>query len=771
MRRDKWWLHPLVQWADLLALILVAGGILVLMRGGFVLLVADVRISVRSGSRLLLWAAGVMAVRHAFAPSPTLPQRMAGLARTAATRIGFAAGRLWRAGQLSAVSAGNDPPRTAFVLPRDSTVKPGEPRRYRADIDGLRGIAVLAVLAFHANASWAAGGFTGVDVFFVISGFLISDIIISSLERDTFRIADFYARRVRRIFPALVVVLGATWVAGWILLLPDAYQQLGRHIAGGAGFIANIVNWRESGYFDAGADQKPLLHLWSLGVEEQFYLLWPAFLILCWKKRFNLTAALGAVAAASFIVNVCSIQSFPNATFYLPASRIWELAAGGFLAVLCRTDAGLAQALSRRSRSAASLIGATLIGIAMIAVDRTQPFPGWAALLPVIGTFLVIAAGEDGWLNRQVLSNRALVFVGLVSYPLYLWHWPLLTFARLTMLRGLTVAEMAGALGAAFILAAMTYRVLERPVRAAAHLRRRQVVSGLAAAMMVVAVGGVWTAARGGLPARFDAALAPIANFSYEYRREYRQDICFLSGGQSPGGFGASCVDPETNSERPTVVLWGDSHAAHLYPGLRHLQRTHDFRLAQFTASACPPFPGSRRLDGKSRPHCPNIYDYVGAAIQQLKPATVVLAAQWAGYQDLSPLTVTVEFVRRVSDATIVLVGPVPQWRQPLPRVLLTAFQRDPLHRIPSRTMVGTWLFTDLDRQLRDFAGRLGLSYVSALDILCNNDGCLTRGDRPEALVAWDDSHLTTVGSEIVMDAASPLLFNTNSKHANASTH
>jgi peptidoglycan/LPS O-acetylase OafA/YrhL len=765
-----WW----IWFADLIALILAASGILVLLAGGFVLLVGDIRISVRSGSRLLLWATGLVVARHVVRPRPSLLEGIAGAGTSAARLVRGAGSALWRAVRPAAVSMAGDRSRyESFSLPSAQIVATRTRSRYRADIDGLRGIAVLAVLAFHAHASWAAGGYIGVDIFFVISGFLISNIIIGGLERDRFSIADFYSRRVRRIFPALVVVLAATWLAGWVVLLPDAYQQLGAHIAGGAGFVANIVNWRESGYFDTVAEQKPLLHLWSLGVEEQFYLMWPAVLLLCWRRRLNLVAALGVIAAASFIVNLVSVGPFPDAAFYLPAARVWELALGGLLPVLCGAEAVFPQLSSRRSRNAASAIGVGLITIAIALLDRRQAFPGWAVLLPTIGTFLVIAAGEDGWFNRRVLSNRALVFVGLVSYPLYLWHWPLLTYARLTRLRPLTTAETVGLLGAAFLLAAATYRLVELPVRATARRRLRPAIAGLVAAMVTVAIGGVWTEARRGLPARFDATLAPIASFSYEHRREYREGTCFLSGGQTAAGFDQGCVDPPGSVANPTVVLWGDSHAAHLYPGMRHLQRTHDFRLGQFTASACPPFANAKRFDGLSPPQCSDIYAYVRAAIQDLKPATLVLSAQWAGYEDLSPLAQTVDFVRSSGNPRIVIIGPVPQWTQPLPRVLMGAFARDPLHRIPSRTSIGSLLFVDVDRKLRDVAERLGVAYLSVLETMCNDAGCLTRtGERPDALTAWDDSHLTTVGSDIVMDAAARLLFDDGSQRGRvASTH
>ena len=204
---------------------------------------------------------------------------------------------------------------------------------YRADVDGLRAVAVLAVIGFHVHAGLLPGGFVGVDIFFVVSGFLISTVIFNGLDRRVFSFAEFYTRRIRRIFPALTIVLAAVWTFGWFYLLPDAFQHLGQNVSGGAGFMSNIVLWRESGYFDRAAEQQPLLHLWSLGVEEQFYLLWPGLMYLSWKRRGHLLLIVSTIGAASFLLNVFVIREHPGAAFYLPLTRLWELLLGSLLAL------------------------------------------------------------------------------------------------------------------------------------------------------------------------------------------------------------------------------------------------------------------------------------------------------------------------------------------------------------------------------------------------------------------------------------------------------
>lgn len=300
--------------------------------------------------------------------------------------------------------------------------------KYRADIDGLRALAILLVVIYHAFPKLLSGGFIGVDVFFVISGFLISTIIYEHLETNDFSFLDFYLRRIRRIFPALLVVLIACFALGWFSLLADEYKQLGKHIAGGAGFISNLVLWNESGYFDKASHSKPLLHLWSLGVEEQFYFLWPIIIFAVWRYKINLLAVAISIFVISFALNIYQIYYLDNLanTFYLPHTRFWELMAGAILAKY-----SLNQNM-RPQNNWSSFIGLILILIGVATVNDQSLFPGYWALLPVIGAVLIINAGPKAWVNRMIFSNPILVWIGLISFPLYLWHWPVLVFARIT---------------------------------------------------------------------------------------------------------------------------------------------------------------------------------------------------------------------------------------------------------------------------------------------------------------------------------------------------
>jgi peptidoglycan/LPS O-acetylase OafA/YrhL len=344
---------------------------------------------------------------------------------------------------------------------------------YRADIDGLRAIAVVAVVLFHALPQLCPGGFIGVDIFFVISGYLISRLIYENLERGSFTLGGFYLRRIRRIFPALVVMLAAVLATGTIALLNDEFQQLGKHIAAASGFVTNVVLWRESGYFDNSGATKPLLHLWSLGVEEQFYIVWPLLLAIAWWRGWNLLWIALAAVGISFGLNVAVVHNHPTATFYLPMTRFWELMLGAALAfaTLRKQLKPLAPA-----GNTMAIVGASLIGAGLITVNDGDFYPGCWALLPTSGTTLLIAAGERAAINRWILSNRLLVGIGLISYPLYLWHWPLFSFARIIEGEAPAPPTAAILILVSAALAWLTYRCVEVPTRQAPRISRTAVV-------------------------------------------------------------------------------------------------------------------------------------------------------------------------------------------------------------------------------------------------------------------------------------------------------
>jgi peptidoglycan/LPS O-acetylase OafA/YrhL len=441
---------------------------------------------------------------------------------------------------------------------------------YRADIDGLRAVAVLAVVGFHAFPAWVPGGFIGVDVFFVISGFLISTILLESLARGRFSFAEFLGRRIRRLFPALLVVLSALWVFGWFGLLVDEYRQLGKHIAGGAGYVANLVLWSESGYFDNGAHSKPLLHLWSLGIEEQFYIVWPVLLWLAWTRGLNPMTLAVVVGLVSFVLNVRTLHTDSVAAFYSPLTRFWELLAGAVLASVAigRRSASVGDADAPALREASSLVGATLLLAGLLVIDKTRAFPGWWATLPVAGATLIIAAGPGVWLNRVVLSSRPLVWFGLISFPLYLWHWPLLSLATIVQSETPSRTLRVAAVAASILLAWLTYRFVERPLRST----RRPAATATVLAVLMGAAGcvGFATYRYDGLAFRESVRTAQrvSAEFVGPTWQYARNELCttrypFPEANDYRWWF---CM--QARDEPPTVLVLGNSFANDLYAGL-----------------------------------------------------------------------------------------------------------------------------------------------------------------------------------------------------------
>ncbi|MDB5804182.1 MAG: acyltransferase 3 [Betaproteobacteria bacterium] len=486
---------------------------------------------------------------------------------------------------------------------------------YRPDIDGLRALAVIAVVAFHAFPGVVTGGFVGVDIFFVISGFLISSVIFAGLADGSFSYAGFYARRVRRIFPALLAVLLATFIGGLFILSSDEYRQLSKHVAAGAAFVSNFALWNEAGYFDALAESKPLLHLWSLAIEEQFYIVWPLLLGWPWRRRWNLPALLGVIGLLSLALCVQLTGSDRVAAFYSPLTRFWELAAGGMLAYAqlhAPADA------PPRGRNLLSIAGLAIIVLSIASFDAATAFPGWAALLPVTGSVMVIAAGPAAWCNRRLLAAAPLVWLGLISYPLYLWHWPLLVFAN-HMDHGQALPEIRVlAVAIATVLAWHTYRVIETPVRRGGA-RPRAFILPLALMMGLL------------------CAAAAATHFSMN--RVFDQaNLDFVGTRRSPACASLSIDSDfcmlEAGETAPTVALVGDSFANALYFGLRDYYKERRQVLFHVGNGGCPPLLGieSSRVgeDGSNCARLGNLYLRKIAEDERIK--TVILAANWHLY-------------------------------------------------------------------------------------------------------------------------------------------
>ncbi len=627
------------------------------------------------------------------------------------------------------------PPPSAHHDPRVSS--------YRSDIDGLRAVAVCGVIAYHAFPRLCQSGFVGVDIFFVISGFLISGIILRDIEKGRFSFLEFYRRRIRRILPALLVVLAAVWAMGWFILMPEDYRVLGWHVSAASVFLSNLVLGRESGYFDKAVEFKPLLHLWSLAVEEQFYLLWPITLLILRNRQLRLVLILSGCVILSFGLHIIAVQKYPVWDFYSLPTRLWELALG---AVIASVDGNR---VPGRVRDAMAAIGVTFVLISIFALKGQSNQPGWTLAVPTLGTALLILA-DKSWVSTKILSIRPIVLIGLISYPLYLWHWPLLSFSRISHLGEPSPLFKVIMIGLATGLSWATYEFIEKPIRFGRHFNpnwRPYIPTALLAFLCFVGAIGLMTFNLGGFASRFPDPVNSLARYTFD-QGAYRVGTCLLSTGQTENNFGAMCSGRTVGDQKPLIFLWGDSHAGHLYPGLK--EKEGRYSIAQFNTSGCPPIIG---LDVKETRFCRQINEFVIHKIEEMKPEVIVLAAQWweVSSDDLGKIENSISHLKRIQGIkVIVLVGPVPVWNPSLPERLIDYYKKSVPKHVPDR-MVGAALQPDIERTLRDIAARYDVAFVSPSDLFCRPDGCLTRaGDGEKEPVAWDSAHLTNAGSRVV---------------------
>ena len=466
--------------------------------------------------------------------------------------------------------------------------------KYRPDIDGLRAIAILLVIIFHACPKFLRGGFIGVDIFFVISGYLITGIILKGLSRDNFSLLEFYSRRIKRIFPALIVVLSFCLVVGWYVLLADEYEVLGKHIAAGSIYISNFVLQSEAGYFDTDAELKPLLHLWSLAVEEQFYLFFPLLLIFSHRLHINALGVIIIGFAISFALNVSQITDKPSEVFFYPQSRIWELLIGSAVAYIS-LQTHLLKARTQNIANFLSLFGLALILFAWVYLDSKKIFfPYYWALLPTLGAVCLILAGDRAWFNRTILASKVAVFIGLISYPLYLWHWVLLSFIHITEVETPKPLLKTALLFLSLFLAWLTYFLIERNIR---FQKSKFVSLGLLFILVLIGVTGYIVKTKNGYPNRFNIEKkwteGELGNENFKKKGlRYRQDCIEKYLELFNGSFSTQdefCLI-EQSGELPTAILVGDSHGNHLYTGLKENKILTGGNILNVGSSSCFPF-------------------------------------------------------------------------------------------------------------------------------------------------------------------------------------
>jgi len=643
----------------------------------------------------------------------------------------------------------------------------------------LRAAAVLAVVLFHFGVPGVTGGFVGVDVFFVISGFLITSIIWRERQAGRFSFVDFWARRARRILPALFVMMAATLAVGWFLLAPKDYEELGRSVHYQVIFTSNLLFSRQHGYFDAASDIKPLLHTWSLAVEEQFYIIFPLLLTLLASRLKHWRLALFGILLVSFGMSVWAVAHAPQKAFYLLHLRAWELLAGAMLAVVplrdWRASPGLAQGVS--------LLSMALILIAVFGFDSATPFPGAAALLPVLGVVgLIWANGQQStWVGR-LLSSRVMVGVGLISYSWYLWHWPVFVYASYAAVDGLSPLELGGLMLLSLVLGYLSWRFVETPFREKRLLPGRKAILATACVgILCLGLTGVALRKADGVPSRLSEQA-----LRYAQAKKWSPELM------------ACMADKDTPDERlfchfgpkgssVSALVWGDSHATALIPALEVAAKRHDISLVEASFAGCVPLDG---LENIAR--CAHFNHRVEKAMAEQSFSDVVLAARWSLYlygqmsgdkEHALKDPATGQYVRAIAEQRFAqglrerikglrtaghrvwLVKEVPLQEIIVPyRLSRLAMMHRPVDRegLPvaehlKRQAFISQLFAELA------AADSGVAVLDPAPLLCGADG-LCRVELNGRALYTDDNHLSDVGARHVEAFLEPLFSSLQSR-------
>ncbi len=608
--------------------------------------------------------------------------------------------------------------------------------QYRRDIDGLRAVAVGSVVLFHAGLSTFGGGYVGVDVFFVISGYLITSIVADDIRHKRFSILTFYERRVRRIFPALFVMLFATTIAAAVLLLPRDFKEYAESMVSSTVFVSNIYFWRISDYFAGPSHLKPLLHTWSLSVEEQFYIFFPPLLFIL-DRRFGGRYLLWLVPLAllSFLLSVVSTGWKPTAAFFLTPTRVWELLIGSLLAL------GAVPALpSYRLREAVAAIGLALIAWAVVMFNDQTAFPGAAALAPCLGAACIIHAGNAGsTIVGRVLGLRPVVFLGLISYSLYLWHWPFLSLVRYWAAEPLSPGLTFAALVLALLASVLSWRFVELPFRdRRVTATRAPLFQAAGIAMAIALLIGAFGHFANGWPSRFPSYQSVVV----PGRELLREGTCFLRAEQAPTSYAGirSCGIDVVDGQRK-VLIWGDSFAAHLIPGLMPPANA-GLSVFQYTASGCPPIVGRSFAN---RPLCTAFNDRAVEIIGELKPHVVVLAARWELYfgatSDASQLAATIRRIQSLGTAVLLVgQGPSFDFDNPNDFVFRTGRMEARPHAVNA---------------LNSRLSQLGAAtFIDPMSIFCAGERCALKEGASDLF--FDGGHFSKAGSQLIAKALVP---------------
>ena len=637
---------------------------------------------------------------------------------------------------------------------------------FRSDVQGLRALAVGSVVIFHANPWLLPGGFVGVDIFFVISGYVITRIILDDLKTGSFSIFTFYFRRIRRIFPALLTVLLSCWIAAWFLLDPLQFRNMGGHFKGSSAFIINFWLMREGGYFGLSNSLKPLLHLWSLSIEEQFYLIWPILLYGLFRFKRLIPVTLFLIFSVSLLWCLIKTSVDANAAFYQPWCRAWELTTGAFIAYfeLFPTKPSI-----KLSGYFPAIAGCLLILVSLLFFNEAQSFPGWRAVLPVAGAGLIIASRPNAF-SDFIFGGRATQYLGSISYPLYLWHWPLYSFSHVVFGDEVPASITLALTILAVILAAGTYYFVEKPIARVAERRYLTTVTWLVAGMACAYAAGVITVKFDGFFCRFSPKIASVFA-APDLLKGFgeAEGVCFSNepGSLGPFSVATQIIDQRLKDSRclqagergkKTIFILGDSHSLHLLAGLRETIG-EKANIRSLGVAYCTPMI-KNVLENKGiagTPRCRAYNDYVFNKIREVNPDIIIVGGYFKQLIDFGPWHYPDYVAQLVHDLKelhadgikkIIVVGEVPIWSPPVPTLIGHELMEGKVPSIYQKTGLEQGSL-DVDKLMRSQNWGDGVRYVSLVDGLCNVQGCLrlVGTNLPDDMIAYDYGHLTTAAS------------------------
>jgi peptidoglycan/LPS O-acetylase OafA/YrhL len=642
--------------------------------------------------------------------------------------------------------------------------------KYRKDIDGLRAVAVIPVIAFHAGFFGLKGGYLGVDVFFVISGYLITSILTAELLREQFSVVAFYEKRARRLLPALFFVLFVSSVAAFLLLGPQSLKDFGQSVVSVIGFISNFYFYLTSGYFSTAAEEIPLLHTWSLAVEEQYYIFYPLLLMFLWKSQKVLWNTILSLAICSFITCLVLTTKDFSASFYLPFSRAWELLAGGVVALL-QTKLNLVSSLKKEFLGGGGLI---LVIFSLFMIDQSYLHPGWVTLIPVLGTLLIIGFGENTFVEK-LLGLPFFVFIGLISYSLYLWHQPIFAFVRIKSFDEPSKQMMIAATVLAVVLAIVSYFFVEKPFRKKSLVTRKKIFLFSGLGLSFFFVFGVVSHLSEGFYFRFgaDSAFSTVTHSPYRYQ-------CHSSS-RKVVSFDSSCQLSGIN--QPEWAVLGDSHGVELSFSLAEVLGTSN--VHQLTFSGCPPaFEFNTRVEGcgdflnKGLQHIidsdsiENVvltfrhlyyltpvkhkYESTSEELNEFKPAKLSAAVELTASQlrDVywHSLSTAIEKLTKAGKQ-VYLLGPVPEPRTHIKKILNPGFvfqysgadEKVAVQRTQFEMQV-----KNIESNLIKIAQKYGAYLINSKNMLCDQKRYYASLEGKSMF--FDDNHLSIYGSRVVIE-------------------